>query len=464
LSLILTSLYENILIKNNILPIWFSIQQQRETKVIDENYTEEELVKRAIEYSKKKLEEKLDKDEYVKSNKTKMYAMILAITLLSTQFIGTTYATVVNFAKKGEINGDGSIDYADVSLLVAHLANIKHLDEGKTEDEALEVLERADMNSDAKITITDLSILIQKIEDKLNYEVVISDLTSSNKYPQKNQKITLSFNYDVNYEATIKTITVNGQEYEVIKNDQNSNYEIEVETGNTCGIKEYKIESAKLSNGKSVKTEGSINVDVLKQNIEVKDYNVEQDIENVSLDVSFNIEDLDNAFLEGTYNIEETTVTKLDDLDDENNKEAKDSIQSGELKVGNNNLKVKVEEGKNYKLDLHIEYKLSSGNSEEDLKYSDSIDLSQILNFNPDYKFELSDIKTYKSSDNGIKETSEFDIGDEITLKFNSTNATECYPKEAVINGVKYQLQKEGDVYTTDVNAFDKTGKPLTKS
>lgn len=60
---------DNILIKNNILPIWFSIQQQRETKVIDENYTEEELVKRAIEYSKKKLEEKLDKDEYVKSHK-----------------------------------------------------------------------------------------------------------------------------------------------------------------------------------------------------------------------------------------------------------------------------------------------------------------------------------------------------------------------------------------------------------
>jgi len=60
---------DSILIKNNILPIWFSIQQQRETKVIDENYTEEELVKRAIEYSKKKLEEKLDKDEYVKSHK-----------------------------------------------------------------------------------------------------------------------------------------------------------------------------------------------------------------------------------------------------------------------------------------------------------------------------------------------------------------------------------------------------------
>lgn len=60
---------DSILIKNNILPIWFSIQQQRETKVIDENYTEEELVKRAIEYSKNKLEEKLDKDEYVKNHK-----------------------------------------------------------------------------------------------------------------------------------------------------------------------------------------------------------------------------------------------------------------------------------------------------------------------------------------------------------------------------------------------------------
>lgn len=397
--------------------------------------------------------------KYVKSNKIKMYAMILAVTLLSTQFIGTTYGAIVNFAKKGEINGDGNIDYADVSLLVSHLANIKHLDEGKTEDEALDVLERADMNSDSKITITDLSVLIQKLEDRLNYKVEILDLTSSNNYPQKNENITLSFDYNVNYDATIKTITINGQEYEVIKNEQDNNYNVEINVGSTSGVKEYKIESAKLNNGKVIKTESSINVDVLKQSLQVKDYKVEQDIENVSLDVSFNVEDIDNAFLKGTYNIIETNITNVEDLENEENTENKESIQSGEVKAGNNNIKVKVEEGKNYKLALHLEYKLSSGDSEEDMKYSGYIDLAEILSFNPEYNFELSNIKTYKSTEQGINETNEFDIGDEITLKFNSTNSTPCVPKEAVINGIKYPVEREGNIYTVDVDAFDSNGK-----
>lgn len=60
---------DEIIIKNSILPILFIKQTQKETNVIDENNTEEELIEKAISYSKIKLEEKLSEGEYIKDYK-----------------------------------------------------------------------------------------------------------------------------------------------------------------------------------------------------------------------------------------------------------------------------------------------------------------------------------------------------------------------------------------------------------
>ena len=69
------NIVEETILKNNILPIKFVKQIQKETKVIDENNTEEELIDKAVNLAKKKMEEKLKDKEYVKDykilNKTK---------------------------------------------------------------------------------------------------------------------------------------------------------------------------------------------------------------------------------------------------------------------------------------------------------------------------------------------------------------------------------------------------------
>lgn len=63
------------ILKNNILPFKLVKQTQKETIVIDENNSEEELIEKAINLSKKRLEDKLKDGEYVKDykilNKTK---------------------------------------------------------------------------------------------------------------------------------------------------------------------------------------------------------------------------------------------------------------------------------------------------------------------------------------------------------------------------------------------------------
>ncbi len=60
--------------------------------------------------------------------------------------LGVIYANNIN---KGELNGDGKVDYADVRLLEEHLIHLKELPEDK--------LKNADMNNDDKITVTDLT-------------------------------------------------------------------------------------------------------------------------------------------------------------------------------------------------------------------------------------------------------------------------------------------------------------------
>lgn len=69
------NIMEKTILKNNILPIKFVKQKQFETKVVDEINTEEELIDKAVNLAIKKMEEKLNENEYVKDykvlNKTK---------------------------------------------------------------------------------------------------------------------------------------------------------------------------------------------------------------------------------------------------------------------------------------------------------------------------------------------------------------------------------------------------------
>jgi len=55
--------------KNNLLPIKLIYQNQKEISVINEDNNEDELIKKAVDYSKKKLKNNLDSNEYVSDYK-----------------------------------------------------------------------------------------------------------------------------------------------------------------------------------------------------------------------------------------------------------------------------------------------------------------------------------------------------------------------------------------------------------
>lgn len=357
-------------------------------------------------------------------------------------FLGIIYATYIN---KGDLNDDNEVDYADVSLLELHLINSKQLPENK--------LKNADINNDGKITVTDLTLLIKKIEKTLDYEVTLRDIGVNNYYPTKNENIKLSFNADVTYGESIKNITINGKEYDLEKNESNEkSYEVTINVGETSGVKEYKFEKVVLTNEKEIQIDNTVKVDVLKTMPIVENWSVEEDIQKSELNISFDIKDIDQAFESGTYRIIEDKGENINPEDEEI------CISSGGIVLGNNKINVKVEENKDYKIILCIKYSLDTNTLEQEGENEGTTTIENNLRLVIDYKFELSNIKTYKEKDEIEEEEKEFKIGEYIILKFNSENITTYEPKTAIINGKTYELTKEDDIYRVYVDGITTAG------
>ena len=139
------------------------------------------------------------------------WTLLIVIGMISVQTIVTGISAAASYTAKGELNEDGMVDYKDVELLQQYLIH-----QGELSDQAIK---NADMNSDGELTVTDLTLLIQKIEKTLDYTVELSDPGQESYYPEKDKDITLCVYGEVSYGAQIEKMTVDGREYEVKKGE-----------------------------------------------------------------------------------------------------------------------------------------------------------------------------------------------------------------------------------------------------
>lgn len=357
---------------------------------------------------------------------------IVAISIFVIIFIVISFGVIYanNFASKGELNDDGQINYADVELLESHLIHLKELPQDK--------LENADMNSDGKITVTDLTLLIQKIEKTLDYEVTLTDIEQDNYYPNKNEEITIKFGGEVSYGANITKVVINGQEQEVQKNEQIENeYSFKTNTGNVGGTKQYHFTEVILDNGKRVKVDYTIEINVLREIPTIENYVAEPDINEMKMNLSFDIVDKDNSMLEATLEIinDQQTV-----------------IQTETLKTGKNNIDVQLENGKEYKARFALTYCLYGLEDEE---HTRTILILRDLQIVVDYNFEISDIVTKKQGN----ETTTFEKNQPIELSFESSNITRFEPFTVKVNGKEYNVTKQGNQYSAVIDGITETGE-----
>ncbi len=369
------------------------------------------------------------KDKNQNINRSFLFLGIILI-----EFIGTTVVYAFNFAQKGELNGDSEINYADASLLQLHLVDLKKLPDDK--------LENADMNGDGKITVTDLSILIQKLENTLDYEVNITEIVPDNASPNKNQEVSIKINGDVSFGASIEKLVVNGAEYKVEKIPNTSEYIFKLNAGPTSELKNYKITEAILDNNKKIKLNESFFIDVLKDRPSIKNYRVEENKDDSKLILLFEVVDENNSIEDAYIDVYDTDQNRL---------------KQEKLVHGENRVELEVEEKKEYTAYIILNFNLS--NHPENSEHKGVEQYEKELQLIVDYNFDLSNIKTFKEEN----ETLVFENGDQVKLVFESTNETKHIPITVKIGDKNYDVETENGKFKITLDALNELGsKTLT--
>lgn len=376
-----------------------------------------------FKYKEKEITKKINKG-------TKVLIMVICSGIISIQFVANVYAVAI----KGELNDDGKIDYKDVTLLEEHLIHLKELPEDKKD--------LADINYDGKITVTDLSLLVRKIEDNINYTVTITSNLDS-YYAKKNEEIEFKFTADVLYNAGIKSVVVNGTEYNVQRvNNNTSEYIIKLKVQDKAGIQELKFTKAILDVGKEVKLNYTEKIEVLKDIPSIDNYTLEEYIKDGKLIVKFDINDKDLAATGANVEIY-----------NENNEFIKSQI----ISIGTNKIEILAKENEKYKLNIYVLYNLdtdSLGEHEED--NSGTLTVIKDLEFIDDYEFSIDNIQTYNQKG---ENTTNFEKNETIILNFDSQNITSSIPSMIKINGQEYEVTEKDGKYSVEIPGISETGE-----
>lgn len=369
------------------------------------------------------------KDNY---NYIKKMLLFIIVSFLFLSVMRNAFALVINFNSLGELNGDGEVNYKDVELLELYLIHQQQLGEN--------YLVNVDMNSDGKITVTDLSLLIQELEKTLDYEVSLYDASLENYYYHKNASVELLFNSYVKFGAKIVSVVMDGNEYLVSEIPGTQTYKLRTNVGNKSGIRTFNITEVKLDNDKRVKVDHSIKIDVLKDIPAISNYKIEENIYNEEVSMIFDLVDKDNSVTSANVVVY--------------NEQSKVFYET-EINSGKNNVKLTIPDSSLYKVNFIVKYDLSSKKLDNDSDYSNSLIIDKELQLNINYNFKLRDIKAYK---NGVV-AGEFEKGKDIFVGFLSTNSTIYEPKTVKINGKFYNvLEKDGNRYFVIMDSFSEVG------
>ena len=375
----------------------------------------------------------IQKDADIKDKK--VFLSFLIVGFLVSQCIITCYATWRGLFLKGELNADEVVDYEDVDLLALHLIHQQILPNEK--------LENADMNSDGKVTITDLSLLIIKLEKTLNYEVKLSNVRADKIYVNKKERITVRLNAYVSHAESLSSIVVNGEKYPVQRIGNSEEYTFTIDAGDIAGKKDFFIKEVILSNEKTVKTAHKISIEVLKKAPTVENYQVTENKNDSKVEVSFSIFDKDSSITKSHIYIYNDKATLIADY---------------AAITGKNHFVLDVEDGKEYKVIIAIDYNLTTNNQ----NYEKTFRIEKELQFNIHYQFQFSDLKIYKNK----VEVTNLEKGEPFQIGFVSSNSTIHEPTLVRINGEVYQVtesDKEKHRYYVTMPSYDTIGDYILK-
>lgn len=362
------------------------------------------------------------------SGRAKLLTGVIACMGVAALAAGSVYA----FAGKGDLNGDGNTDYADVELLEKHLIDLEPLTVNRKD--------AADLNSDGTLTVTDLSLLIRKIEKTVDYEVALSSAMEQFHY-EKREKVELKFLADVSYDARIEKVTVNGKEYEAEKEEGSSLYTVRTEAGETAGVKEFYITEVLLEGGQRIKTNHTEKIDVLKTMPEVEGFLAEELTNTAQMKVTVFLKDEDSAVVSAGMEVVKAGGGS--------------TAVSEELKAGENEFVLDLDEGTAYAVNMTVSYDRASGELPSGDSYGGSFAVIKEIEMDLDYRFSFHSLRAFKGDGT---ETERFSRNEPVILAFESTNTTGFAPERAVVNGQTAAVVRTEQGFTVTLDGFDTVG------
>ncbi len=291
--------------------------------------------------------------------------------------------------------------------------------------------------------------------------VDIKNVEVSNKYPEKGENVTLTYKIETNKkQAEITHIKVNNLRCKATKHiddEENVTYSVTYNVGESAGILNLNTTEFEFEKDLSCKVNNSVKVDVLKTKITSEAFTQVDDVDNRAVTLTSNIIDSDNSLIE----------LKVDLVRNSDNQIVKTKTFSAE-EVTTNSGKVtfridELELETEYTLVAKVTYDRDTNTIEEQTNknYVEDEELRRRpIQLIADYEIKINNIKTY----NGEKETRYFERGEEVTVKFSSTNkTTDFYPVKAVINDKEYELEKQGEEYKAKIPVVSTYGPKTIK-
>lgn len=359
---------------------------------------------------------------------------ILAGLILTGAVAAAAAGSVYAFGGKGDLNGDGAVDYADVYILQKHLVALESLSENKQN--------RADMNADGTLSVTDLCLLIQKIEKTVDYAVSITPALE-NFYYEKQAEVPFRFYAAVSHGGEIQGVTINGRDYAVQKAEDGA-YTARLQAAEAAGVQELRITKVSLRNGQDVEVSCTEKIEVRKAVPSLENFRAEEKADTAQMQVSFLLEDPDGA-------VTSSDMEVLKNADGEFIK-----VETLEVSAGENTFLLDLEEDTAYTLHISARYNRDSDTLEADADNSGSFAAMKEVRLHVDYQFTFGGLTAQTEAG---APAGKFSKNQPVVLWFTSNNATGFAPVQAVVNGETYPVEPAGDGYTVTLPGFTQTGE-----
>ncbi len=309
--------------------------------------------------------------------------------------------------------------------------------------------------------------------DKLHVKIILDTLSSNinNKYnnhrnalnsnKDEAKKAILTYVIKANTKEDVKALVINGQEYNVVKLEDNK-YQVTYIVQENAGKETIKVEKIIYEseeytiNQTSDNIKPTVEVEVLKRRPYTSNYMSISNFKEHTMTFKFDLNDPDGALVKdenGNLINAYATFAGFKDKDGKN----------PEIKLGANEVTfVNVAEYTARRFQPTATFDLDTIVGEDNYYEHENI-TSIIAMLIPATQINVHDIKTY----NDNQETKYFSKGEEVKVTFEASSIFEddngtksyYYPSKVVVNGNEYEVTKNGNFYTFVLPGYTEAGQ-----